>query len=106
MVYIGGDSTSVNGIGSAGKLVSLSIATATINTTFRSGATNLQCKAPAQDLDLRGGDLLLGGAGYGGGCAMLDATTGAMVVQAHEQRRRGRRLLGSSNLTGHVVDRN
>lgn len=83
VVYVGGDFTEINGTSSAGKLAALSRTSATIDPTFRSGTTNLQYRAPAQDLDLRDNDLLVGVAGSGGGCALLDATTGTTRWSKH-----------------------
>lgn len=83
VVYVGGDFTQINGTGSAGKLAALSRTSATIDPAFRSGTTNFQNRAPAQSLDLRGSDLLVGAAGSGGGCSLLDATTGTTRWSKH-----------------------
>ncbi|MGL5928615.1 MAG: fibronectin type III domain-containing protein [Dermatophilaceae bacterium] len=83
LVYVGGDFTAVNGASWAGKLTALSRTSAAIDPVFRSGTTNLQYRAPAQDLDLRGNDLAVAVSGSGGGCALLDATTGATRWSKH-----------------------
>lgn len=83
VVYVGGDFTAINGSSQLGKLSALSRTSATADPVFRSGTTNLTNRAPAQDLDLRGNDLLVGAAGSGGGCTMLDATTGATRWSKH-----------------------
>jgi Fibronectin type III domain len=83
VVFVGGDFTAIDGAAWAGKLAALSRTSPTIDPTFRSGTTNLQYRAPSQDLDLRGNDLLAAVSGSGGGCALLDATTGATKWSKH-----------------------
>ncbi len=82
-VYVGGDFTTTNALGYAGKLTLLSTANATIDPVFRGGTTNLNTRAPAYALALSGNALLVAATGSGGACSRLDATTGNTVWSKH-----------------------
>ncbi|MEO3936280.1 fibronectin type III domain-containing protein [Dermatophilaceae bacterium Soc4.6] len=82
-VYVGGDFTSTNGVGYAGKLTLLTTSDATIDPVFRGGTTNLNTRAPAYALALSGNALLVAATGSGGACSRLDATTGTTVWSKH-----------------------
>lgn len=82
-VYVGGDFTTVNALGSAAKLTLLGAATGAVDPTFRSGATNQTSKAPVFAMTQKGNALYVAVAGSGGACARVDATTGATAWSKH-----------------------
>ncbi len=82
-VYVGGDFTTTNALSFAGKLTLLSTSDATIDPVFRSGPTNNDSRSPAYAMTLSGSSLLVAATGSGGGCARLDATTGATSWSKH-----------------------
>ena len=81
--YIGGDFTTIDGKGSLGRIGKLDPATGVWDLGFVSGPTNQGVRSPALAMSLEGNHLLVGAGGSGGGCALLDATTGTTQWSKH-----------------------
>lgn len=81
--YIGGDFTTINGMGSLGRIAKADSVTGAFDLNFVSGATNQGSRSPAFALSLDGNSLLAGVGGSGGGCSLLDASTGATQWSKH-----------------------
>ena len=83
-LYIGGDFTELGGSSAYGRLARVGTgATATIDTTFRSGNNNNNGRSPVFDLALVGSSLLVASGGGGGGCTRQDAATGRTTWSHH-----------------------
>ena len=83
-LYIGGDFTELGGSSVYGRLARVGTgATATIDTTFRSGNNNNNGRSPVFDLALVGSSLLVASGGGGGGCTRQDAATGRTTWSHH-----------------------
>lgn len=83
-VYVGGEFTEINDDFYSGKLASLNTSTpGSINLTFRSGFTNEETRAPILNMDIEGNNLLVAAGGSGGGCTLVDATTGTTTWSKH-----------------------
>ncbi len=81
--YVGGDFTTIDGRGSLGRIAKLDPATGIWDLSFVSGPTNAGSRAPALAMSLEGNQLLVGVGGSGGGCSLLDATSGATQWSKH-----------------------
>jgi hypothetical protein len=83
-VYLGGNFTTVNGNGTGRSIASLSAAApATLTPGFNAGPTNAGKEPPVYSLYLDGSDLLAAVGGAGGGCAALNAGSGATRWSKH-----------------------
>jgi hypothetical protein len=81
--YVGGDFTTIDGKGSLGRIGKLDPATGVWDLAFVSGPTNQGVRSPALAMSLEENHLLVGAGGSGGGCALLDATTGSTQWSKH-----------------------
>ncbi len=81
-VFVGGDFTTVGGVAALTRLFRTDPA-GTIDPVFRGGPTNEGARAPVLALAHAGAELLVASGGSGGGCAVLDATTGATRWSKH-----------------------
>jgi fibronectin type 3 domain-containing protein len=81
-VYVGGDFTAVGGVFALTRLFRTDAA-GVVDPVFRAGPTNDGARAPVMALAPAGEELLVGSGGSGGGCAVLDATTGATRWSKH-----------------------
>lgn len=83
-VYIGGNFTTVDGSGTGRSIASLSTAApAALTRGFNAGTTNEGKEPQAYALYLDGSNLLAAVGGAGGGCASLNAATGATRWSDH-----------------------
>jgi hypothetical protein len=83
-VYAGGDFTTVNGTGVGHSIASVNTTgTGGLTGGFTAGATNDGTKPPAYSLSLDGSNLLAAVGGSGGGCASLNAGSGATQWADH-----------------------
>src|SRR6476661_3869633 len=69
-VYVGGDFASTNGLSYAGRLTLFSAADASIDPSFRAGATNAGSRSPVLAMALSGNALVVGTTGTGGVAAV------------------------------------
>lgn len=82
-VYVGGDFTRVNGNGTYSRVARLSSTTGLPDAAFVVGPTNESARAPIRAMALSGSTLALGTTGSGGACALVNASSGALLWSKH-----------------------